>query len=89
MLAPVPLNSPVMYHGSQTHMHGEYTIMSYGEPLTWLNPGQAEQYYPDGVSYTLWPVGVPVKMGLSDRSLFRVRRESITVIQVNKEKETS
>lgn len=41
---------------------------------------QLAEWYPDGVAYRMWPVGVPEKMGNWSEYLTSVRRGSITPV---------
>jgi len=84
---PLPNGTLVNYHGSITEYHGDYVIESsvpVGEHRPDLKARLSEEqltgYYPDGVCYFLWPVGVEKKFGNRDLSLNSVRRGSITVI---------
>lgn len=85
-MEPYKIGTVVRYRGSKEHMHGEYRVTGHGTPG---RPGASEVYtveelagyYPDGVSYDLWPVGVPHKFGERDKALYYVRRESITPVE--------
>lgn len=78
---PVPLGTEVEYFGSQAH--GRYTVEQWLNPSNhpdYLKPGfDADEAYPDGVAYCLWPVGVPRKFGNRGQSGLYVKRRSFRV----------
>ena len=41
--------------------------------------GDMNAYYPDGVAYDLWPLGVPRRFGNRDQGVYYVRRTSFRV----------
>lgn len=80
---PVPLGAIVDYFGSQTH--GRYEIVDVHDPGN--HPYRAYKgsehvpFYPDGVAYDLWPVGVERRFGNRDRAVYYVRRTSFRIHQ--------
>lgn len=86
-MKPIPVGTLVDYHGSQ--QHGRYVIISHHCPHD-LFPrsewDEVAQYYPDGVAYTILPEGVPCKFGeIRNKSVYRVRRCSLTVVNCTRE----
>jgi hypothetical protein len=77
----VPVGTRVRYHGS-AGPHGEYIIQGHNDPAgrTDLPPEAIAEGYPDGISYELWPPGVPVKFGNRDQAIYFVRRASFDVV---------
>lgn len=80
---PVPVGTIVEYFGSQEH--GTYKIDDVRDPgnhpyRRYKNSGTTP-FYPDGVAYDLWPVGVTKKFGNRDRAILYVRRTSFRVHQ--------
>lgn len=77
----VPVGTRVRYHGS-AGPHGEYIIQGHNDPAgrADLPPEAIAEGYPDGISYELWPPGVPVKFGNRDQAIYFVRRASFDVI---------
>lgn len=82
MEGKVPVGTKVRYHGSVDYLHGEYEVEGYCEVSERgdLTPEQVTEHWPDGVSYELWPVGMPRKFGLRENALYFVRRSSFTVL---------
>ena len=86
-MEPYPIGTQVHYHGSLEHMHREYRITGTQKPtdgqpdLAVYSDEQIAEWYPDGVAYSMWPLGVPEKFGDRDKSLHYVRRDSITPIE--------
>jgi hypothetical protein len=79
---PVPIGTVVEYFGSCGS--GDYEITGHADPLT--HPYLSDQpkgylltAYPDGVSYTIWPVGVERKFGNRHLSVTYVRRASFRI----------
>lgn len=73
----------VRYHGSIRSYHGEYEIIGRTDPdylRSVKGDAVANEYYPDGLAYELWPVGVEKKFGNRELSLYHVRPGSITVV---------
>lgn len=75
--APLHVGTDVDYFGSRTEMHGRYTIT---DRNTIPKGSDWEEMCPDGVTYDLWPVGVPVKFGNRDKAIYKVRRLNLRVI---------
>jgi len=81
---PIPVGAVVDYHGSLKH--GRYVVTEHHDPAgaaNWcpqLPPEVLADAYPDGVAYVIWPEDVPVKFGLREHAVYRVRRGSITLI---------
>lgn len=85
-MEPYAIGTKVRYHGSLAYMRGEYEITEYGaqgspDAQLYYNQDELNEYYPDGVSYHLWPVGVPHKFCERDKALYYVRRGSITPVE--------
>lgn len=91
-MEPVAVGTRVLYHGSNDDMHGVYTVLSSHdmEYVKQIRPDivsrkgdETDAYlaekYPDGVSYDLWPEGIPFKFGLRYMALYGARRTSFTV----------
>jgi hypothetical protein len=74
---PVPVGAHVRYHG-RSAPHGLYEVTARRLPPE--DRPDPEVNYPDGVSYDLWPVGLPQKFALRDRSVAFVRRTSFIVV---------
>lgn len=76
----VPVGTRVQYHGT-AQPHGEYIVRGYNDlsERRDLPAEEIEKHWPDGISYELWPVGVPVKFGNRERSACFVRRASFDV----------
>lgn len=78
---PVPEGTLVEYFGSREH--GRYTVVevhSPGDhPYQKLTEGDAKRYYPDGVAYDLWPVGVLRTFRHRDRGVYFARRTSFRI----------
>lgn len=78
---PVEKGTVVDYFGS--HPHGLYTVVEVHDPGD--HPyrrhldGDMRAYYPDGVAYNIWPVGVPRRFGERDRGVWYVRRTSFRI----------
>lgn len=66
-----PIGTLVDYHGSVKYMHGRYRITNKEPDRT-----GRENYYPDGVMYSLWAR----KQSFSEHSLYNVSRSSITLV---------
>ena len=82
-MEPLEIGTIVRYHGSIRSYHGEYEIVGLTD-LDYLHAVKgnavANEYYPDGLAYELWPVGVEKKFGNRGLSLYHVRPGSITVV---------
>ena len=77
----VPVDAEVEYFGSRKH--GRYLVDGHVDPASHPDPPQhmsLEEAYPDGVAYTLWPVGVPLKFGNRNQSVVFARRTSFRVV---------
>jgi hypothetical protein len=85
---PVPIGALIEYFGSEGH--GRYRITKHDSPddhpYRQFMPEDIAEFYPDGVAYELWPVGVPRKFGNRDRAVYYVRRKSFRVLRKEKEK---
>lgn len=93
-MEPIPVGAIVDYHGSIRSYHGRYEVTQHNpmDVVKQLRPDIGyrkgddtdaflAESYPDGVSYDLWPVGVPKKFGEREKALYGARRESITQVQ--------
>lgn len=78
----LPIGTIVDYHGSMTHMHGQYEIIRYSdlEYTRAVLGDQFEDYYPYGIGYDLWPRGVPINMDNRNQALYNVRPDSISLV---------
>lgn len=78
---PVEEGAVVEYFGSQPH--GRYKIVEVHDPedhpYRMYHVGDMNAYYPDGVAYDLWPLGVPRRFGNRDQGVYYVRRTSFRV----------
>lgn len=76
--APVSLGVHVRYNAT------EYEVTAHQEPADHPQLGYLEDLdlaYPDGVAYSLWPVGLAKKFGNRASSFNFVRRTSFTVVR--------
>lgn len=80
---PVPMGTLVEYFGSQGR--GRYKIVEVHDPgdhpYRMYHDGDTDAYYPDGVAYDIWPVGVPHKFGNRDQGVYFVRRSSFRIYE--------
>ena len=86
-MEPLPVGTIVTYHGSVREYWGEYEVDRVVDarehrPDLLARKGEAfmDENYPDGVAYSLWPIGVAKKFGNRELSLNSVRRGSFTVV---------
>lgn len=76
---PVPVGTVVEYRGRRYKVieHQDPQDHPYRDRL----PSPLTPHYPDGVAYTLWPVGVPRKFGNRHCMKAWVRRTSFRVVE--------
>lgn len=78
---PVEVGTLVDYFASQGH--GRYRVTDVHDPgdhpYRMYHSGNMAAYYPDGVAYDIWPVGVPRKFGNRDQGAYYVRRTSFRI----------
>jgi hypothetical protein len=88
-MEPYAVGTHVEYHGSKQDYHGivyeitgHYDIrLTRPDVLAHYGEEFVTQKYPDGCAYSLWPVGVSMKLDDRHLSLNSVRRESITPVE--------
>lgn len=81
--SPVPLGVLVEYNRGRVYEVVGHQLPESHPSLGFLQALGAEmdETYPDGVAYSLWPVGVPKKFGNRNASYHYVRRTSFTVVK--------
>lgn len=88
-MEPLAIGTVVDYHGS--HTHGRYVVVEHHNPedlfsdeeiviATFVHETTLSEAYPDGVAYSILPVGMEYRFGnMRTYGISRVRRGSLTV----------